>query len=373
MKKTVICIIGTRPEAIKMAPVIKELYARAETFETKVVSTGQHGKMLTDVFDFFNIKPDFSLELMVNGQTLCDLTAKAIPELGALFSERKPDWVLVQGDTTSAYAAAYSAFLSGCRVGHIEAGLRTYDKSSPFPEEINRRLIGVLADLHFAPTSRAETALRAEGVPTSQISLTGNTIVDALKDAVEILKKKEMCDLTKLIGAFDKNSKIILVTSHRRENHQFGLANICNALKRFIVEFPNYHVVFQVHPNPAVKSIATSLLGSVRGITLIKPQAYGVFVTLMLKAHFILTDSGGIQEEGPSLGKPVLVARGNTERPEGIEAGCTKLVGTEEKGIFDHLKLLAQDDHTYLKMAEVQNPFGDGMAARRIVDILSVE
>lgn len=369
MKLTVACVVGTRPEAVKMAPVIQRLRADREAFEPTVISTGQHGNMLTEVFDFFDLQPDTSLDLMIPNQPLWELTARASQKLGALFNQAKPDWVLVQGDTTSAFVAAYCAFLAGCKVGHVEAGLRTYRKYSPFPEEINRKLIGSVADLHFAPTQRSVEALQAEGIDADSIFLTGNTIVDALKLAEQLLQGRRT-ELPQAIRSLDGSRKLVLVTAHRRENHQSGLSSICWALQRFVAECPDYHVIFQVHPNPAVKSLVTSLLSDAAGVTLIEPQPYGIFVRLMTAAEFILTDSGGIQEEGPSLGKPVLVARDDTERPEAIAAGCNELVGTGVESILQGLLSLARDKEKYARMSEVRNPFGDGEAAARIVELL---
>lgn len=352
-----------------MAPVIKALRSDATNFDIKVCSTGQHGLLLSDVMDFFDLRPDITINLLKPGQSLSELTSSAVLELGNLFAKDRPDWVLVQGDTTSAFAGAYSAFLSRCKIGHVEAGLRTYDKYSPFPEEINRKMIGVVADVHFAPTRRAVSALRAEEVPESSIYLTGNTIVDALRDASMILEAKppQLPEDISLIGG---SIKTVLVTSHRRENHESGLANICNALKKFVERVPGYHILFQVHPNPAVRSVIISLLFGHKRITLIDPQPYGVFVGLMRRSHFILTDSGGIQEEGPSLGKPVLIARENTERPEGIEAGCTEMVGTQEASILDGLISVATCNDKYRRMSTVANPFGDGTSSEQIVEIL---
>ena len=352
-----------------MAPVIKTLKGDAKNFDVKVCSTGQHGLLLNDVMDFFDLRPDISLNLLEPGQSLSKLTSSAVLELGNIFAKDLPDWVLVQGDTTSAYAGAYAAFLSRCKIGHIEAGLRTYDKYSPFPEEINRKMIGVVADVHFAPTRRSVSALRAEGVAESSIYLTGNTIVDALSDASMILEAKP-ARFPEDISSIDDSIKTVLVTAHRRENHERGLANICNALRKFVERVPNYHILFQVHPNPAVKSVINSLLFGHERITLIDPQPYGVFVGLMRRSHFILTDSGGIQEEGPSLGKPVLIARENTERPEGIEAGCSELVGTQEASILDGLISVSTCNDKYRRMSSVANPFGDGTSSEQIVDIL---
>jgi UDP-N-acetylglucosamine 2-epimerase len=369
MLKTVACIVGTRPEAVKLAPVIRKLRADPNAFDTMVISTGQHGNMLTDVFDYFSYQPDVVLDLMVPNQALWELTARAMRQLGAHFHKCTPDWVLVQGDTTSAFVASYCAFLAGCRVGHVEAGLRTYRKYSPFPEEINRKLICSVADLHFAPTQRSAQALQAEGVPLDRIFLTGNTIVDALHIAQRMLNTKSV-DLPASIQLPVNPTKLVLVTSHRRENHEAGLANICLALKRFVTERPDYYVVFQVHPNPIVKSLVNDMLSGVAKVALIDPQPYGVFVRLMAEAEFILTDSGGIQEEGPSLGKPVLVAREGTERPEAIEAGCNELVGIEIEGILQGMRSLAIDKEKYTKMSNVRNPFGNGNAAEKIAELL---
>lgn len=369
MKTKVACVVGTRPEAVKMAPVINSLRSAGEAFDTAVISTGQHGSMLSEVFEFFEIQPDVSLDLMVPNQSLWDLTARASQQLGSHFHRTRPDWVLVQGDTASAFVAAYCAFLAGCKVGHVEAGLRTYRKHSPFPEEVNRKLIAGVADLHFAPTQRALDALRAEGIGAASTYLTGNTIVDALKMAGDILRERKIA-LPAVLSTNGARRKRVLVTAHRRENHQAGLANICEALRRFVAEFSEYQVIFQVHPNPSVKSLVSSQLNKVSGVTLIDPQPYGTFIQLMMASEFILTDSGGIQEEGPSLGKPVLVAREDTERPEGISAGCNELVGTGCESILQGLRSLVLDRDKFTRMSEVRNPFGDGRSAERIVELL---
>ena len=326
--------------------------------------------MLSDVFRFFDIQADIELNVLREGQTLPELSARAIKELAGLFSSRRPNWVLLQGDTTTAISAAYSAFLCGCRIGHVEAGLRTFDKKSPFPEEMNRRLITALADLNFAPTQRAVAALRAEGVRDDAVYLTGNTIVDALNAASAILDT-DPAILPECVLRRPASERFILVTAHRRENFEAGLANICSAICRFLDYARDYHVIFQVHPNPIVKKEVTARLCGHGGVTLIEPQPYDVFLDLMRRSHFILTDSGGIQEEAPALGKPVLVARENTERPEGVEAGCAELVGTTEDSIFGGLVSIATESMKYSRMANVANPYGDGTASRQIVEILS--
>jgi UDP-N-acetylglucosamine 2-epimerase len=328
--------------------------------------------MLSEVFEFFDIEPNIMLDVMIPGQSLEELTARTLQSLGPILRNEQADFVLVQGDTATAFAAAYTAFLNGSKVGHVEAGLRTHNKYSPFPEEVNRKLIAAVSDLHFAPTEAAQDALLAESIPPDTVYLTGNTIVDALKLARNILEKNCAVLNTNSNRALSSHPQV-LVTAHRRENHQQGLANICSALKYFTSEFPEFRVVFQVHPNPKVKDVVHSHLGDVPGIQLIDPQPYGAFIQLMLNSRFILTDSGGIQEEGPSLGKPVLVARSETERPEGISAGCNELVGTEIDGILHGLRSLATDKLKYLRMSQVKNPFGDGTAAQKIINILQAE
>jgi UDP-N-acetylglucosamine 2-epimerase (non-hydrolysing) len=369
MKIKVACVVGTRPEAVKMGPVIKHLQSDLASFETIVVSTGQHGRMLSEILEFFDVVPDISLNLLSPRQSLWDLTGRACEQLGKIFSASRPDWVLVQGDTTSAFAAAYCAFLVGCKVGHVEAGLRTGRKRSPFPEEINRKLIAGVTDLHFAPTARAVEFLRHEGIAEESIRLTGNTIVDALHLGRSKLNTQVISSPNELHASVS-GRKRVLVTAHRRENHQTGILNICEALKLFLSEFSDYEIVFQLHPNPAVQSIVNKVLEGHPRVMIVGPQPYGAFIRLMIDADFILTDSGGIQEEGPSLGKSVLIAREETERPEAVEAGFNKLVGTSVREILSGMRSLASHDDRSAGLSERVNPFGDGKAASRIVEIL---
>lgn len=360
--KRVLTIFGTRPEAIKLAPAIKEL--EREPGVTPVVCvTGQHQQMLEPFLEVFGIHPAYNLDVMLPDQSLFDLTERILNRVRDVLEAERPDLVLVQGDTTTAFATALAAFYLKIKVGHVEAGLRTTDKYNPFPEEINRRLISHLADLHFAPTARAKENLLAEGINSSSIFVTGNTIIDALFMILKRTKTQDpLADLR-----LDPRKRLLLVTAHRRESFGKGLANICQALKEIVRRAPNVEIIYPVHLNPNVRSTVERFLTGIDQIHLIEPLDYVTFVHLMNRAHLILTDSGGIQEEAPSLGKPLLVMREVTERPEVLEVGAAKLVGTDsERIVYEALRLL-EDENEYKRMATAPNPFGDGHAAERIV------
>ena len=361
--KKVMVVFGTRPEAIKMAPVVKELEKHFDKIESVVCVTGQHREMLDQVLSLFEIKPQIDLNLMEPNQTLASLTAKAITSLTDVIANVKPDVVLVQGDTTTAMIAGLASFYQKVPVGHIESGLRTYDRYSPFPEEINRRLISVLATHNFAPTQTAVNALMDEGYPEESIFLTGNTVIDALLMTV---KRDYELDL----GFSPLSDKLILVTAHRRENFGQPLENICTALKEITRCNPEVEIVYPVHLNPNVRSTVYQMLSNQERIHLIEPLEYENFVHLMNRSYLVLTDSGGIQEEAPALGKPVLVLRSETERPEAIEAGVVKLVGTDTKVIVSETERLLHDEEEYAAMSKGVSPYGDGHAAERIVKII---
>jgi UDP-N-acetylglucosamine 2-epimerase (non-hydrolysing) len=377
MKKKILSIFGTRPEAIKMAPVVKELEKHQDKIRSLVCVTAQHREMLDQVLDLFEIKPDVDLNLMDDDQTLSQLTARALTALDDVFKEIKPDWVLVQGDTTTTMVTSLVAFYHGVRIGHIEAGLRTYNKKAPFPEEINRRMTSVIADLHFAPTEKAKKNLLEEGVYEETIFVTGNTIIDALLMVVDRQSKPEVkekwnryfCD--KYGISFDKGRRQILVTGHRRESFGVGFENICNALKEIVSSGEDVEIIYPVHLNPNVQEPVRRILNNTERVHLIPPLDYEPFIYLMSKSYLILTDSGGIQEEAPSLGKPVLVLRETTERPEALETGTVRLVGTDRYRILHEAQLLLTNSQTYMAMSRAQNPYGDGKAAERILNHLN--
>lgn len=366
-KLVVLFVFGTRPEVIKMAPIIREMETRQEKFHPLVVVTGQHKEMSDPYLDLFRIKPNFNLSIMEDNQTLNDIVIKILERLPKLLKEIDPDLVLVQGDTSSAFAAALASYHKQIKVGHVEAGLRTGNKFNPFPEEMNRHLIAVLADLHFAPTERAKNNLLEEGIPSKIIFVTGNTVIDALLYIVDD-NYKFNSDILKRLD-FDKN-KVICVTTHRRESFGRPLQNTMEALKQIVKIFPDVEIVLPVHYNPNVKKHVFNTLGHIDRIHLCTPLSYEPFVQLLNKSYLIITDSGGIQEEAPSLGKPVLVIRETTERPEGIEAGTAKLVGTDVDTIISEVKKLVESRASYDKMVNRINPYGDGTAACKIVDVL---
>jgi len=360
-------VIGTRPEAVKMAPVVLALRAARSRFETRVVLTAQHREMADDILAHFGISPDQDLDLMRPKQSLFVTTSRLVARMEGVLDAEKPDVVLVQGDTTTTFVAALAAFYKGIRVGHVEAGLRTDDKANPFPEEVNRRLTSHIADLHFAPTETARRALLRERVPSGSIFVTGNTVIDALLWTKGRLPRK----LPAVLSRVDTSKRIVLVTSHRRENWGAPLVDVCLALEDIATAFDDVQIVFPVHPNPVVKNTVTRILGRLRNVLLLPPLDYGAFVALMSRASLILTDSGGVQEEAPSLGVPVLVLRRKTERPEAVRAGVVRLVGTDRKRIVRVSTRLLSDRAAYRAMARRKNPYGDGRAASRIARVLA--
>jgi len=361
-RKKILFLFGTRPEAIKLAPVIKEFKRYPNFFNIEVCVTAQHRHMLDQVLDTFHIKPDFDLNIMQPNQTLFDINIRVLKKLEMLLDRRRPDLIFVQGDTTTAFVSALAAYYKKIKVAHIEAGLRTEDKFAPFPEEMNRRLLGVLADFHFAPTQNAKKNLLQQGVSEKNILVTGNTVIDALFWALRMNPK---CSLP-LLKTIKFGQRIMLVTLHRRENFGEPLQRICWALKTIVKRNENVVIVYPVHPNPNVWLPAKRLLGKTERIHLLRPLDYLPFIQLMKKSYLILTDSGGIQEEAPALGKPVLVLREKTERPEAIEAGVAQLVGSDEAKITQTTEKLLRSKTAYKKMANKVNPFGDGKAAIRI-------
>lgn len=369
MKKNLI-VFGTRPEAIKMAPLFKEFEKYTNLFDTRICVTGQHRKMLDQVLEFFEIVPDYDLNLMKPNQDLFSITSNIILGLKDVLDEFKPDYVYVHGDTTTTMAASIAAFYAGAKICHIEAGLRTNNKLSPFPEEINRQLTGRIADYHFAPTSISFNNLRLEGINENDIVITGNTVIDALLYSAERVKDIDNDDILQLQNLINTEKKVILVTGHRRENHGQGFINICEALKEIAVINKQVQIIYPVHLNPNVKEPVYELLSGIENIYLIEPLAYPAFVWLMTQAHIIITDSGGVQEEAPSLGKPVLVLRDTTERPEAVEAGTVILVGTEKNKIIEECQNLLDDPTLYNKMSALKNPYGDGNACEKIVEII---
>jgi UDP-N-acetylglucosamine 2-epimerase (non-hydrolysing) len=364
MSKKIFCVFGTRPEAIKMASVVKELQKYPGTLEPVICVTAQHRQMLDQVLSLFDIKPDIDLNLMEPNQTLESLTAKVLLVLSQTLKEHKPDAVLVQGDTTTAMAAGLASFYLKIPVGHVEAGLRTKDIYNPFPEEINRKIIGALASLHFAPTRRSFQTLLDEGTSPEKVFMTGNTVVDALY--MTVAKNYAVNNHIEV----PPGHRLILITAHRRENFGKPLENICNALAEILRKYPDVDMVYPVHLNPNVKEPVHRILGQEKRMHLIPPVEYHELVDLMKKSYMVLTDSGGIQEEAPSLGKPVLVMRKETERPEGVDANVVKLVGTEFNDIVTQTELLLNDKNEYEKMSKAVSPYGDGKAAERIVSIL---
>lgn len=359
----VITIFGTRPEAIKMAPLILELEKHPEHIESLVCVTAQHRQMLDQVLDIFKIKPDFDLNVMKDRQTLNEITMRVLQGLEPVFQEAKPDLILVHGDTLTTFLAGYAAFMQQIQVGHVEAGLRTWNKMSPYPEEMNRQLTGVLADLHFAPTQQSADNLRKENKSESQIYVTGNTVTDVFKYTVQ--EKFEHPVLEWAAGR-----KLILMTAHRREAQGEPHRQIFRAVKRIADEFEDIAIVYPVHPSPAVKEPAHEILGNHPRIKLVDPFDVFEFHNFYPYAHMILTDSGGLQEEAPSFGVPVLVLRDTTERPEGIQAGTLELVGTDEEVVYERARALLTDPDLYNKMSQAANPYGDGKSSERIVQAI---
>lgn len=367
--KKILSIIGTRPEAIKLAPVVLELRRWPEKFIPTVCVTAQHRHMLDQILSLFRITPDDDLNIMTPGQSLAQITARAVEGLDKVICKEKPDMVLVQGDTTTALCGALAAFYHKVKIGHVEAGLRTRDLYSPFPEEANRQLVGRIADYHFAPTERARQALLDEGTPSEAVSVTGNTVIDALLWVRQHVKENPPT-LPKEIKTL-KGQKIILVTGHRRESFGGGFENICHAIREIADQFSDIVFIYPMHLNPNVREPVQQILGNHPRIFLIEPLAYAPFVWLMDQAFIVLTDSGGVQEEAPSLGKPVLVMRDTTERPEGIEAGNAILVGTQKEKIILSLTEVLQSQTRRTAMTSAKNPYGDGKASAKIVTLLA--
>ncbi|MDM5200756.1 UDP-N-acetylglucosamine 2-epimerase (non-hydrolyzing) [Fictibacillus enclensis] len=365
MKKKikVMTIFGTRPEAVKMAPLVMELKKYPEEIEPVVTVTAQHRQMLDAVLDTFSIIPDYDLNIMQDRQTLSQITIKALAGLEGILTEVKPDLVLVHGDTTTTFAASLAAYYQQIEVGHVEAGLRTWNKYSPFPEELNRQLTGVMSDLHFSPTGAAAKNLLEENKTGDTIFITGNTAIDALKTTIQEVYTHKVLEK---VG----KDRMILVTAHRRENLGDPMKNIFKAIKRLVEDYEDVQVVYPVHLNPAVRELAAEILGNDPRIHLIDPLGVIDFHNFASRAYLILTDSGGVQEEAPSLGVPVLVLRNNTERPEGIAAGTLRLVGTEEENIYTITSELLSNGQAYEEMARASNPYGDGQASRRIVEAI---
>ncbi|KFI08478.1 non-hydrolyzing UDP-N-acetylglucosamine 2-epimerase [Massilia sp. BSC265] len=370
MTLKILTVFGTRPEAIKMVSVVRELAAAAD-FEVKVCVTAQHRSMLDQVLELFSIKPDFDLDIMTPGQDLSDITAKVLAGMRTVLRDWRPDYVLVHGDTTTTMATSLAAYYERIAVGHVEAGLRTGNIYSPWPEEINRKLTGAIAKVHFAPTEHAKQNLLNEGVPAKNICVTGNTVVDALLDVVRRLETDQTLrrEMESQFSFLDSKKKLVLVTGHRRENFGTGFENICHALND-ISQLDNVEVLYPVHLNPNVQEPVQRILKGNPNIHLIDPVGYLPFVYLMNRASILLTDSGGIQEEAPSLGKPVLVMRDTTERPEAVAAGTVRLVGTSVRSIVDGTRTLLTDAAEYSRMSNAANPYGDGTSALQIVNFL---
>lgn len=377
-------VFGTRPEAIKMAPLVKEFQARANEFDTIVSVTGQHREMLKQVLELFDIKPDYDLEIMKEGQDLYDVTTRVLLGMREVLKKTKPDVVLVHGDTTTSTAAALAAFYQQIPVGHVEAGLRTHNIYSPWPEEMNRQLTGRMATYHFAPTELSRDNLLAEGIATDRIFITGNTVIDALQQVVTRVKgnadlrnevSRKLLQFGYDVNRLEAGRRLVLITGHRRENFGEGFLNICRAIQTLSKRFPEVDFVYPMHLNPNVRKPIREIfgdnLGGLDNLFFIEPLEYLQFVTLMDRSSIVLTDSGGIQEEAPGLGKPVLVMRDTTERPEAVKAGTVKLVGTDYNQIVDNVEKLLTDNAAYAEMSRANNPYGDGKACSYIADALT--
>ncbi|WP_319500562.1 non-hydrolyzing UDP-N-acetylglucosamine 2-epimerase [uncultured Draconibacterium sp.] len=376
MKKKILSVFGTRPEAIKMAPLVKELEKNKDIFDSKVCVTAQHREMLDQVLEIFDIHPDYDLDIMKPNQDLFEITSRVLLKMRDVLEDFQPDMVLVHGDTTTSTTAALAAFYKQIPVGHVEAGLRTGNIYSPWPEEMNRKITGALTSWHFAPTQLAQENLQRENIKQANIFITGNTVIDALylaagkiKTSAELGQKiiNELSDLFQTDLESVANSRFLLVTGHRRENFGDGFIQICESLQEIAREFPDVNIVYPVHLNPNVKGPVYELLKGFNNIHLIQPLSYLPFIYLLEKCYFVLTDSGGIQEEAPSFGKPVLVMRDTTERPEAVNAGTVKLVGTDKQKIVNETRRLITEQDYYNSMAEAHNPYGDGKACERIV------
>ena len=369
MNKKNLIVFGTRPEAIKMAPLIEE-FKKSSMFETRICVTAQHREMLDQVLSFFEIIPEYDLNLMRTNQNLYELTGDIMVGLKGILEDYKPDFVYVHGDTTTTMAASIAAFYSGAKICHIEAGLRTHNKNSPFPEEINRQITSRVAEYHFTPTLTSKNNLLFENINTENIIVTGNTVIDALFESLNRIELIQDAEIEFMKTLISPQKKIILVTGHRRENHGEGFINICEALKEIATKNENIEIIYPVHLNPNVQKTVYEILSGVGNIKLINPLSYPAFVWLMNKSYLIITDSGGVQEEAPSLGKPVLVMRNTTERPEAVEAGTVILVGTDKQKIVEETQRLLNDEENYLKMSKLHNPYGDGKACKRIVEFM---
>ncbi|QIK59602.1 UDP-N-acetylglucosamine 2-epimerase (non-hydrolyzing) [Dysgonomonas sp. HDW5A] len=374
--KKVLIVFGTRPEAIKMVPLVKEFQKYCDQIETIVCVTGQHRQMLDQVLEVFDIKPDYDLNIMAPNQDLYDITSKVLLGMRDVIKKCSPDMILVHGDTTTSMAAAIAGFYQQVKIGHVEAGLRTYNLYSPWPEEMNRQLTDRLCDFCFAPTETSKKNLLQEKIEDTKIFVTGNTVIDALLMAVDIIRNNSTLQ-NKIVNEINtkgytiiEGKRYILVTGHRRENFGDGFLNICKSLKEIAISNPDIDIVYPVHLNPNVQGPVFELLSGIDNITLISPLDYLPFIYMMQHSYLILTDSGGVQEEAPSLGKPVLVMRNTTERPEAVEAGTVRLVGTDAQSIVKNVNSLLKDESLYLEMSHAHNPYGDGRASQRIVEIL---
>lgn len=363
----VLSVFGTRPEAIKMAPVVRALEAEPGIRSTRVCVTGQHRQMLDQILGLWQIEPDYDLDIMRPGQTLTNVTSAVLEGLAKVIERETPDWLLVQGDTTTAMAASLSGFYHGISVGHVEAGLRTWDVQHPFPEELNRRITGLVSDLHFAPTAWAATNLKREGVPATAIHVTGNTVVDAFRHVAALPFDPSGTPLADIPA----DKRLIVATCHRRENFGRGIEQVCRALRHLASTEPDVHIVMPVHPNPRVHGPAHRALGDVPSITLLPPLDYQPMVRLLARCHVLITDSGGLQEEATGVGKPCLVLRTTTERPEGVQAGTAKLVGADAGQLLSWCRRLLHDGVTYQEMSQATNPYGNGRAAPAIARLLA--
>ena len=364
-KIKVMTVFGTRPEAIKMAPLVLELKKRHTEFEAVTVVTAQHRQMLDQVLEIFKIKPDYDLDVMKQRQTLSEITSNVLMNLDHVIATEKPDIVLVHGDTTTTFAASISAFYNQTAIGHVEAGLRTWDKYSPFPEEMNRQLTDVLSDIYFAPTSQSKANLLQENHPAKAVFITGNTAIDALKQTVQSDYNHD------ILNVVDEDKRMILVTMHRRENQGEPMKRVFKVMRQVVESYQDVEIIYPVHLNPVVQEAAQSILGNHPRIHLIDPLDVVDFHNLAARSYFIMSDSGGVQEEAPSLGKPVLVLRDTTERPEGVTAGTLKLVGTQPEAVHDAMVELLDDQAVYDAMAQAKNPYGDGFASKRILDAIT--